>query len=92
METLESIKALTIDYLVNTAQLPAEDVADGKTKLGSLNIDSLSLVELLWTLENEYGVTIRDIAQLRQMSIDEMVAHLAGLLDQVGPGPALRAP
>ncbi|GAA0743365.1 acyl carrier protein [Ideonella azotifigens] len=77
MTPIDSIKALTIDYLVNTAQVPREELANGAVKLSALNIDSLSLVEMLWMVEEQYGVTIGRTEALRDMTLDDMVAALA---------------
>jgi acyl carrier protein len=91
--TEQDVRASIIDYLVRTAHVPPEHLASGAVLLRDLNIDSLTAVEMLWTVESTYGVRLPDSqAGLAAMSIDELVSCFAALLAQRTPAQAVGAP
>jgi acyl carrier protein len=73
----EAIKATIVSQLVTLAGVKPEQMVDGATRLDSLDVDSLATVELLWALEERFGVTLEDTAALPQMTLDELAAHVA---------------
>lgn len=76
---IQHIKELMTGYLVSTAGVPAESLKDGSTKVESLGIDSLELVEMLFEVEDKFGVRVENMALLKDMTIDTMAEFLAGL-------------
>jgi acyl carrier protein len=73
----EAVKATMIAYLIKHAGIAPEALAKGDAKLDSLDVDSLSTVEMLWELEETYGVHIDDVGALKDMTLDQM-AQLIG--------------
>lgn len=77
---LETIKQTMTDYFINTAGIPEEAVKDGNVTVESLGIDSLSMVELLWVLEEKFNLHIEDVTSLKGITIDGLVEHFHKLL------------
>ncbi len=77
MATFEKIQSL----LVKKFDLNASDIHTDST-LESLGLDSLSVIELLFDLEDEFGITIPDDASNRAKpnSVGEVVTLLDNLL------------
>lgn len=92
MSTLESLQELLMkDYALTREQLVPE--AD----LGSLGIDSLGLVELIFAAEDRFGIQIpnEDVA-LRTLGdvaayVDRLLAERRAGGGAGGPGPGLSA-
>ncbi|AGK77285.1 acyl carrier protein [Streptomyces microflavus] len=59
------------------------------TTLGELDLDSLAVVELYVTLQEEWGVPLDDSAATAELTVDEVARSVAGLLAANGtPGDA----
>ncbi|MGJ0492983.1 acyl carrier protein [Methylobacter sp.] len=80
MVSTNEVKALILDFLVNTADIPSSDIPNGDIKFASLNIDSLTLIEMLGEIEGEYGIQIPQNFILKDITIDGMVAYIVELL------------
>jgi acyl carrier protein len=74
------VKNAMIEYFVNSAGLPPEAVSSGDVKVEDLGIDSLSMIEMLWEVEEKYGLRVEDIKVLKGMTIDGMAEYISGLL------------
>ncbi len=74
MKTIETdaVLATMTTYLVERAAIAPLSLAGGEATLGSLDVDSLSTVEMLWEVEDQYGVHIDDIEALRGMTLAEL--------------------
>lgn len=84
------IRASIVDYLVHTANVPAELLQSGDVRLGDLNVDSLSAVDMLWTVETTYHVRLSDVhASLSDMTLDDLVRRFQAAL--AGSAAALPA-
>lgn len=77
MNLIYAVKATIVDFLVNTANIPEGDLHGGDAKLSSLNIDSLSWLEMFQNVEEKYMVSIPEISVLGSMSVDDMVHYIA---------------
>lgn len=77
MSTFEKIQGL----LIKKFDLDPADVKADST-LESLGLDSLSVIELLFDLEDEFGIKIPDDAnnRVKPNSVGEVVALLDSLL------------
>jgi len=84
MEALtgKEVKAMMVEYLVNSQGVSADLAADGTAQVESLGVDSLSLLEMLFEVEGRYGIHVEDLAPLKGMSIDAMAEFLARLQPQ----------
>ena len=56
MTTLEKLKGLVSDHLC----IPVDSIADDADIVKDLNADSIDLVEMVMTLEDEFGISIPD--------------------------------
>lgn len=80
MVTTDEVKVWILDFLVNTADIPGADIPNGDIEFANLNIDSLTLLEMLGEIESEYDIQIpRDFA-LKDITIDAMVDYIIELL------------
>jgi acyl carrier protein len=79
MDQTAKIRELMVDYLVNQGGIAAEVVANGATKVEDLGVDSLSIVEMLYEIEDKYGIRVENINALKDMTIDAMVDFLNSL-------------
>lgn len=70
---------MMIQYLVESQGVPAEVATDGNAKVESLGLDSLSLLEMLFEVEQKFGLRVENLAPLKDMTIDGMAEFLAGL-------------
>ncbi|TAK90367.1 MAG: acyl carrier protein [Burkholderiaceae bacterium] len=79
MSTFEKIQ----DLLVKKFGLDPSDIHADST-LESLGLDSLNVIELLFDLEDEFGITIPDDAnnRVRPTSVGEVVTLLDNLLSR----------
>ena len=56
METLDKVKQLIAEHL----NKPVEEITEDKEIVKDLGADSLDIVEMLMSLEDEFGVTVSD--------------------------------
>lgn len=78
-EQTAKIKELMVDYLVNQGGVPADVASNGSVKVEDLGIDSLSMVEMLYEVEDKYGIHVENLTALKDMTIDAMVDFLCSL-------------
>lgn len=64
------------DYLVKQASLDPARFADPDLMVADLGLDSLSLVEMLFEVEDRYGLQIEDPMSFQTMKFSEMVAAI----------------
>ena len=81
-EQSAKIRELMIDYLVNQGGVSADMVANGSVKVEDLGVDSLSIVEMLYEIEEKYGIRVDNITALKDMTIDAMVEFLGVLANK----------
>jgi acyl carrier protein len=73
------VKDMMVEYFVDHAGVSKEALASGDVKIESLGIDSLSMIEMLWVVEEKTGVHIDDMHALKDMTLD-MLAEFIGKL------------
>ncbi len=56
MTTLQKVKNLVADHLC----IPVDSIADDADIVKDLNADSIDLVEMIMTFEDEFGISIPD--------------------------------
>lgn len=82
------------EFLLAQGKVSAEQLADPAIKMTDLGLDSLGVVEMLFEVEDRYGIHIDDVMQFQNMSLNEVVAHMeqivrnkhGGNLPEVMPG------
>lgn len=75
----EQLVARVAQVIARTQKIPAESVTVGKT-FDELKIDSLDGINILFALEEEFGVSIPDDSAHQIRSVQEMVDGIEKLL------------
>ena len=83
MSTLEALQ----DILVREFKLTREQLAP-TAELNALGVDSLDLLELMFKIEDYFGVKIRDDTPSNLLTVSDVVVYIDGLLAHQ---PAARA-
>jgi acyl carrier protein len=83
MSTLDTL----IDILAREYCVPRERVTPDAT-LATLGLDSLSLLELMFKIEDHYGVKINDDTPTDLVTVDDVVRYIDGLITQEAPANA----
>ena len=82
MTTLERLAQL----ISRDFSIPAESLTDGAT-LESLEIDSLRMIEILFAIEDEFGIAMpQDQGEIRGRV--KTLGDLAGLVDEISAAKA----
>jgi acyl carrier protein len=68
------------DFLLTQPSVTPEKLADRSLKMVDLGLDSLGVVEMLFEVEDQYGIHIEDAMQFQAMTIDEVIAHMEQLI------------
>jgi acyl carrier protein len=63
-------------FLLTQAGITPEKLADPLVKMTELGLDSLGIVEMLFEVEDRYGIRVDDVMQFQQMTLREVVAHM----------------
>jgi acyl carrier protein len=84
MSTLEALQ----DILVREFKLTREQLAP-TAELNALGVDSLDLLELMFKIEDHFGVKIRDDTPSNLLTVSDVVVYIDGLLAHA---PEARAP
>ena len=75
MTTLETLQ----EILVREFNLTREQLAPA-AELTALGVDSLDLLELMFKIEDRFGVTIRDDTPTNLLTVSDVVVYIDGLL------------
>ena len=74
--TMSTLRQLIDTFLLTQKDITPEKLADPTVKLADLGLDSLGVVEMLFEVEDRYGIRIDDLASIQQMTLDEVVSHM----------------
>ncbi len=81
MEAKISVLRQVVDtFLLSQDGITAEKLADPDVKIAELGLDSLGIVEMLFEVEDRYGIRIDDVMQFQQMTLGEVVAHMVQIV------------
>lgn len=69
METLDKVKQLIAEHL----NKPVEEITEDKEIVKDLGADSLDIVEMLMSLEDEFGVTVSDEDAINIKTVGDIV-------------------
>jgi acyl carrier protein len=75
MSTLETLQAI----LIKEFELRSEQLAP-TAALDTLGIDSLDMLELMFKIEDRYGVKIRDDTPTDLKTVGDVVSYIDGLI------------
>ena len=92
MEAKISVLRQVVDtFLLSQGGITPEKLADPDIKMTELGLDSLGVVEMLFEVEDRYGVRVDDVMQFQQMTLGEVVAHMEQMVRDKNGGqlPAL---
>jgi acyl carrier protein len=87
MTTLHTLQ----NILVRDYDLEREQLAPG-TLLASLNMDSLSLLELMFKIEDKFAVKITGDTPTNLVTVNDVVVYIDGLLAAAPPSAAASTP
>ena len=76
MATTEEIRASLADIVNDVAGIPAEDVQLDKSFTDDLDVDSLSMVEVVVEAEEKFGVKIPDDEVKNLKTVGDAVAFI----------------
>jgi acyl carrier protein len=68
------------DFLLTQPSVTPEKLADRSLKMVDLGLDSLGVVEMLFEIEDRYGIHIEDAMQFQTMTLDEVMAHIEKII------------
>jgi acyl carrier protein len=76
MATLEEIRTGLPEIIHEIAGVPIADIQPGKSFTTDLEIDSLSMVEIMVAAEERFGVRIPDDDLRTLATVDDVVAYI----------------
>lgn len=76
MATTEEIRTDLADIVNEVAGVPTEDVQLDKSFTDDLDVDSLSMVEIIYAAENKFEVSIPDEEAKNLRTVGDAVAYI----------------
>jgi len=73
---ISALRQVVDTFLLSQDGITPAKLADPDVKMTELGLDSLGIVEMLFEVEDRYGIRIDDVMQFQQMTLDEVVAHM----------------
>jgi acyl carrier protein len=70
------LRKIVDDFLLTQTHITPEKLADPSIKMVDLGLDSLGVVEMLFEVEDRYGIHIEDAMQYQNMTLTEVVSHM----------------
>lgn len=70
------LRQVVDNFLLAQDGITAEKLTDPDVKMTDLGLDSLGVVEMLFEVEDRYGIRVDDVMQFQQMTLGEVVAHM----------------
>jgi acyl carrier protein len=74
------LQKIVDDFLLTQPSVTPEKLADRSLKMVDLGLDSLGVVEMLFEVEDRYGIHIEDAMQFQSMTLDEVMAHIEKII------------
>ncbi len=68
------------DFLLTQPSVTPEKLADRSLKMVDLGLDSLGVVEMLFEVEDRYGIHIEDAMQFQSMTLDQVMVHIEKII------------
>ncbi|MGJ3509090.1 acyl carrier protein [Enemella sp. A6] len=76
MATTEQIRADLADIVNEVVGLPQDDIQLDKSFTDDLDVDSLSMVEIIYAAEDKFGVSIPDEEAKNLKTVGDAVAYI----------------
>ncbi|NLT29132.1 MAG: acyl carrier protein [Propionibacterium sp.] len=76
MATTEEIRADLADIVNEVVGLPQDDIQLDKSFTDDLDVDSLSMVEIIYAAEDKFGVSIPDEEAKNLKTVGDAVAYI----------------
>ena len=76
MATQEEIRAALADIVNEVAGVDRADVQPGKSFANDLNVDSLSMVEVIYAAEDRFDVTIPDAESKNLRTVGDAIDYI----------------
>ena len=70
------LRPIIENFLRQQHGVDVSKLADPKTRMQDLGLDSLGMIEMLFEVEDKYGFHVQDPARYGQMTLDELVVDL----------------
>jgi acyl carrier protein len=74
------LREIVDKFLIEQANIAPDKLTDPSLKMVDMGIDSLGVVEMLFEIEDRYGVHIEDAMRFQNMTLNEVVAHMEQLV------------
>jgi acyl carrier protein len=74
------LRQLIDNFLLERTEISPEKLADPTLKMADLGVDSLGIVEMLFEVEDQYGIHIEDVMRFQSMTLNEVVAYMEQII------------
>lgn len=88
MKTIESVEARIIAGLAKIKKKKSEDIQKQARLIEDLNIDSLDTLDLIFQLEEEFGIDIPQEHQLQFCTVQDVIGYVQQKVGQTLPQSA----
>ncbi|MCY7369874.1 MAG: acyl carrier protein [Polaromonas sp.] len=76
------LRQIIHEFLLSQGNISAERLADPSVRMTDLGLDSLGVVEMLFEVEDRYGIHVDDVMQFQNMTLNEVVANMEQIVRQ----------
>jgi acyl carrier protein len=73
---MSMLRQIVDEFLLAQGTVTSEQLADPDIKMTDLGLDSLGVVEMLFEVEDRYGIHLDDVMQFKDMTLTDVVAHM----------------
>ncbi len=80
------LREIVDKFLIEQANIAPDKLTDPSLKMVDMGIDSLGVVEMLFEIEDRYGVHIEDAMRFQNMTLNEVVSHMEQLVREKNGG------
>lgn len=74
------LRQLIDNFLLSRIEITPERLADPDLKMVDLGIDSLGIVEMLFEVEDQYGIHVEDVMKFQTMTLNEVVLYMEQII------------
>jgi acyl carrier protein len=74
------LRQLIDKFLLERTEISPEKLADPNLKMVDLGVDSLGIVEMLFEVEDQYGIHVEDVMKFQNMTLNEVVAYMEQII------------
>lgn len=73
---MSMLRQIIDEFLLAQGTITPAQLADPDVRMTELGLDSLGVVEMLFEVEDRYGIHLDDVMQFKEMTLNEVVAHM----------------